>query len=73
MVLKNLEALKQEDACPYEQMDSFKRFNEEKWPKEEYFYNSVKDGATGDNGKKLDGHINGEDYLTHKKFVMNLT
>ena len=54
-------------------MDNFKRFNEEKWPKEEYFYNSVKDGATGDNGKKLDGHINGEDYLTHKNFVMNLT
>ena len=54
-------------------MDNFKRFNEEKWPKEEYFYNSVKDGAISDNGKTLDGHINGEDYLTHKKFVMNLT
>ena len=30
-------------------------------------YSSVKDGTTGDNGKKLDGHINDEDYLTCKK------
>ena len=28
---------------------------------------SVKDGTTGDNSKKLDGHISGEDYLTCKK------
>ena len=34
---------------------------------EECFYSSVKDGTTGDNGKKLDGHINDEDYLTCKK------
>ena len=33
-------------------MDSFKRFSEEKLPNKEYFYSSVKDGATGDNGKK---------------------
>ena len=29
---KNLELLKQEDAYPYEYMDSFKRFGEEKLP-----------------------------------------
>ena len=29
---KNLELLKQEDAYPYEYMDSFKRFDEEKLP-----------------------------------------
>ena len=34
---------------------------------EECFYSSVKDGTTGDNGKKLDGHISGEDYLTCKE------
>ena len=28
---------------------------------------SVKDGTTGDNSKKLDGHISREDYLTCKK------
>ena len=45
-------------------MDSFKRFNEEKLPDKEYFHSSV---ATGDNGKKLDGYISDEDYLTCKK------
>ena len=29
---KNLELFKQKDAYPYEYMDSFKRFNEEKLP-----------------------------------------
>ena len=29
---KNLELLKQKDVYPYEYMDSFKRFNEEKLP-----------------------------------------
>ena len=28
---------------------------------------SVKDGTTGDNGEKLDGHISDEDYLTCNK------
>ena len=64
---KNLELLKQKVAYPYEYMDSFKRFNEEKLPDKKCFYSSVKDGTTGDNGKKLDGHINDEDYLTCKK------
>ena len=31
-VSKNLELFKQKDAYPYEYMDSFKRFNEEKLP-----------------------------------------
>ena len=39
----------------------------EKLPDREFFYSSVKDGTTGDNYKKLDGHINDEDYLTCKK------
>ena len=64
---KNLELLKQKDAYPYEYMDSFKRFNEEKLPDKKCFYSSVKDGTTGENGKKLDGHISHEDYLACKK------
>ena len=48
-------------------MDSFKRFSEQKLPDKECFYSSVKDGTTGCNGEKLDGHINNEDYLTCKK------
>ena len=64
---KNLELLKQKEAYPYEYMDSFKRFNEEKSSDKECFHSSVKDGATDDNGEILDGHINNEDYLTSKK------
>ena len=58
---KNLELLKQKGAYLYEYMDSFKRFNEEKLPDKECFYSSVKDGTTGDNGRKLDGHISDKD------------
>ena len=52
---------------PYDFMDNFKRFTEEKFPDRKGFYSSVKDGTTGDNGKKIDGHISDEDYLTCKK------
>ena len=48
-------------------MDTFKRFGKEKLPDKKCFYSCVKDGTTGDNGKKLDGHISHEDYLTWKK------
>ena len=34
---------------------------------ENFFYSSVKDKTTGDNGEKLDGHISDEDYLTCNK------
>ena len=64
---ENLELLKQKDAYPYEYMNSFKKFSEEKLLDKECFYSSVKDGTTGDNGEKLDGHIRDEDYLTCKK------
>ena len=64
---KNLELLKQKDAYPYEYLDSFKRFGEEKLPDRKCFYNSVKGGTTSDNGKKLDGHISDKDYLTCKR------
>ena len=31
------------------------------------FTDLMKEGTTVDNGAKLDGHINDEEYLTHKK------
>ena len=54
---KYSELLKQKDAYPYEYIDSFKKFSEEQLPDKKFFYGSVKDGTTGDNGKKLDSHI----------------
>ena len=36
-------------------------------PDKKCFCRSVKDGTTDDNGEKLDGHINDEDYLACKK------
>ena len=64
---KNLELLKQKGAYPYEYMDSFKRFSEEKLPDKECFYSSVKNKTTSDNSRKLDGHMSDEDCLTHNK------
>ena len=43
---KNIELLKQKDACPYEYMDSFKKYNGEKLPDGKCFYSSVKNGTT---------------------------
>ena len=39
---KNLELLKQEGAYPYEYMNSFKRFDEEKLCARKYFFTSTK-------------------------------
>ena len=39
---ENLELFKQKDAYPYEYMNSFKRFNEEKLPAKKYFFSSIK-------------------------------
>ena len=61
---KNLELLKQKDACPYEYMNSFERFNEEKLDARKYFYSSTKDEKIGDDGKISDDHIIVKDYLT---------
>ena len=61
---KSLELLKQKGAYPYEYTDSF---SEGKLPDRKCFYSSVKDWTTSHNGKKLDGYIRDEDYLTWKK------
>ena len=44
---KTLELLKQKDAYPYEYMNSFKRFREQKLPNKKCFFRSLKDGTTG--------------------------
>ena len=62
-----LKNLVQKDNYPYDYINSFKRFNEEKLPDKEYFFSSKKDVTTGDNGGKLDDHISDEDYLTCEK------
>ena len=61
---ESLELLKQKGVYPYDYMDSFRRFYEQKLLGKICFYSSVKDGTTGDDGKKLDSHINDEEYLT---------
>ena len=61
---KNLELCKQKAACPYEYMNSFKRFNEEKLPATKCFYSSTKDVKIGNDSKKLDSHMSFKDYLT---------
>ena len=57
---ENLELLKQKGDYPYEYMNSFERFNEEKLPARKHFYSSTKDGKIGD-GKISDGHISVKD------------
>ena len=64
---KDLELLKQKDAYPYEYMNSFKKFNEEKLPDKKCFISSIKKGKICDDGKKLDSHRSHEEYLTCEK------
>ena len=64
---ENLELLKQKDAYPYEYMNSFEKFNEEKSPARKYFYSFTKDGKIVDDYKISDGQICVKDYLTCEK------
>ena len=64
---ENLELLKQKDAYPYEYVNSFERFNEEKLSARKYFYSSTKDRKIGDDRKISDGDISVKDYLTCEK------
>ena len=64
---ENLEMLKQKGAYPYEYMNSFKRFNEEKFCARKNFFSSTKKEKTDEDDKILDGHISIEDYLACKK------
>ena len=51
---ENLELLKQV-LYPYEYMNSFERFSEEKLPARKYFHSSIKDGKIVDDGKISEG------------------
>ena len=64
---ENLELLKQKGAYPYQYMNSFEKFNEEKLPAENYYYSSTKDGKISDDAKISDGHISVKDYLACEK------
>ena len=64
---ENLEMLKQKGACPYEYLNSFKGFNEEKLCAGKYFFSSTKKRKIDEDGKISDGHISIEDYLTCEK------
>ena len=66
---KNLELLKQKNGYPYEYIDSFKIFFEEKLPDKKCFYRSLKDGTADDYGKKLDAHVSDKEYLTCIKIL----
>ena len=61
---ENLEILKQKGAYPYEYMNSFKKFNEEKLRARKYFFSSTKEGKIDEDAKLSDGRINIDDYLT---------
>ena len=64
---KNLELLKQKGPYPYEYMNSFEKFTEEKLPAWKYFYSSTKNRKISDDGKISNGHISAKDYLTCEK------
>ena len=57
----NLEILKQKDAYPYEYMNSFERYNEDKLPTKKYFFCSTKKGKIDNDNKISDGHISIKD------------
>ena len=61
---ENLEILKQKGAYPYEYMNSFKRFNEEKLCATKYLFSSTKNWKIDEGGKITDGHVSIEDCLT---------
>ena len=64
---ENLEILKQKGTYPYEYMNNFERFNEEKLPPRKYFFSSTKKGKISNDGKISNGHVSIKDYLTCEK------
>ena len=64
---ENLEILKQKSAYPYEYMNSFERFNEEKLPARKYFFSSTKKAKIDHDNKISDSHVSIEDYLKCEK------
>ena len=69
---KDLELLKQKADYPYEYVNSFERFNEEKLPAKKYLYSSTKDEKIGDDGKISNDNISIKDFWLVKKLGINL-
>ena len=67
-----LEILKEKGAYPYEYLNSFKRFDEEKLCARKYSFSSTKKGKIDKDGKISDGHISIEDYMVCEKFGISL-
>ena len=68
----NLELLKQKRAYPYEYVNSFKRFNEDKLCARKCFYSSTKNKKISEDGKISDGHVSIEDYMVCEKCGISL-
>ena len=64
---ENLKILKEKGAYPFQYMNSFKRFNEDKLCGRKYFYSSIKDKKISKDGKISDGHVSIEDYMVCEK------
>ena len=61
------ENLKQKGAYPYEYMNNFERFNEEKLPPRKYFFSSTTKGKIDNDSEISDGHASIKDYLACEK------
>ena len=53
--------------CPYEYMNSFKKFDKDKLPARKYFFSSTRKGKIDNDGKISDSHLSIEDYLMCEK------
>ena len=62
--IDKLEILKRKDSCPFEWVDSYKKFIYPRLPPKESFYSSIDDGKRG----KGNGYISAAQYL-HLKLV----
>ena len=60
-----LEILKQKGAYPYEYMNNFERFNEEKLPPRKYVFSSTKKEKIDNDGKISYGHVSIKNYLAY--------
>ena len=69
---ENLKISKQKAAYPYEYMNSFKRFSEDKLCARKYFYSSTKDKKIIEEGKISDGRASIEDYMVCERFGISL-
>ena len=58
-----LKILKQKGDYPYEYINSFKKFDDDKLPARKCFFSSTKKGKIDNVGKISDGHVSIKDYM----------